>query len=287
VGRQGNYDVSHFLEEGVAKPMRYFLLVIIILQLTPFVYAVEVLYAEQFTGNGDVSAAGWNGVYSDSSSGGVVGGFAWVWHDANNHNLIYTTEYTVDTDTDNNVSFEFQLRRHSGYSSTPEVSIAVQVGGNWYISKTVFAETSVTFNQNNQKIFDYDPDKSNWDTLNFSTLARGSTPASDLSGDITAFGLYSDSQNVGGACTAEYDNFKIFGETIQVNPDFNGDGCVDSLDLVVLANSWLCFLGQPCFNENCDLDGNNRVDAADFGIFAGAWLSGAKYPYIGYKPIGN
>jgi len=222
---------------------------------------------------------GWQGIYDSSgSSGGVTNGFAWVWHSGLSSNIIYTNEYTVDANSSVDVQFSIDLRRHSFYSTTPQVSIAVQVDSNWYVSKTVFTETTTTFTT---KTLGYDPNSSNWDTLNIATLVRGSTTASDLSGDITAFGLYSDSINVSSDCTAEYDNFLIENMAVsEPNADFNGDGCVDSLDLVVLADSWLCFLGQPCFNENCDLDGNNWVDSADFGIFSGAWLSGAKCPYI-------
>lgn len=197
----------------------------------------QQLYTEPFTGSGDVNVVGWNSMYSTGSGGGVTGGFAWVWHKGNCGNIIYTREYTVDISTYSNVEFRFDLRRNSYYSTTPEVSIAVEIGGSWYVSKTVFIETTTTF-QN--KTLAYSPSKDNWDTLNIATLSRGTTAASDLSGNITGFGLYSNSRNVGSDCTAEYDNFIITGTvTTYKSADFNGDGVVDFHDYAAMANAWL------------------------------------------------
>jgi hypothetical protein len=277
VGRQDNYDVSNFLEEGVVKLMRYFLLVIIILQLTPCVYAVEVLYTEQFTGEGDVTEIGWQGIYdSGGSSGGVTNGFGWVWHSGLSSNIIYTNEYTVDANSSVDVRFSIDLRRHSFYGTTPQVSIAVQVDSNWYVSKTIFTETTTTFTT---KTLDYDPNSSNWDMLNIATLVRGSTAGLDLPGDITGFGLYSNSQNVGSSCTAEYDNFTIIKTEPIRTPDFNGSGAVDLQDFVGLASSWISSEGQARFNEVYDLDLDTMVDMNDLVLFAQNWLVGVFYPF--------
>lgn len=171
----------------------------------------QQLYIEDFSGEGDVNLVGWRGVYdANGSKGGVGSGICWVWHGGDCQNLIYTVEYTVGTATCSNVEFKYDLRMHSSYNSTPKVSIAVRVGGNWYVSKTTCASTSTTFAT---QTLAYDPHKGNWDTLNIATVARGSTATADLSGDITGFGLYSNSHNVGGECTAEYDNFTITGTT--------------------------------------------------------------------------
>jgi hypothetical protein len=177
----------------------------------------QQLYIEGFSGEGDVNLVGWTGVYDANGSGGGIGsGIAWVWHKGSCQNLIYTTEYTVDASTYSEVEFKYDLRRHSSYSSTPQVSIAVQVGGNWYVSKTIYTSTSTTFAT---KTLVYDPAKENWDTLNIATAARGSTASADLSGNITGFGLYSDSGNVGNDCTAEYDNFTVNGTIVDVSAD--------------------------------------------------------------------
>ena len=51
-------------------------------------------------------------------------------------------------------------------------------------------------------------------------------------------------------------------------PDINGDGVVDFLDLLDLASHWLCLDCTPA-NHWCaitDLDMSNKVDLQDFGI---------------------
>lgn len=236
----------------------------------------QQLYTEPFIGEGDVNVAGWNGVYSSGSGGGVTGGFAWVWHKGNCGNIIYTREYTLNISAYSNIEFQFDLRRHSYYSTTPEVSIAVEVGGAWYVSKTVFVETSTTFQS---KTFAYNPLKDNWDALNIAALSRGATAASNLSGNITGFGLYSNSRNVGSDCTAEYDNFTITGSPTNKSADFNGDGVVNFLDYAALANAWLTRAGMPNYNEAYDLYDDNNIDILDLAVFAQDWLLGAKYPY--------
>ncbi|MCK5640790.1 MAG: hypothetical protein KAJ19_08330 [Gammaproteobacteria bacterium] len=144
------------------------------------------------------------GIYeAGGSNGGVTSGFVWVWHKGNSENPIYSQEYTIDTSIYPSIEFGFDLRRHSGYSSTPQTSLAVHVGGKWYVSKAVFTSSSTAFLT---KTFTYDPGKDNWDTLDIATSSRGPTAALDLSGNIKGFGLCSNSQNVGGNCTAEYDD---------------------------------------------------------------------------------
>ena len=238
----------------------------------------QQLYIEYFTGEGDVNLVGWTGAYDASGSdGGVVGGFCWVWHKGNCGNIIYTHEYTVDTSTYSNIVFGFDLRRHSYYSTTPEVSIAVEVGGTWYVSKTVSVETTMTFQG---KTLAYNPSKDNWDTLNIASLSRGTTAASNLSGNITGFGLYSNSRNVGSDCTAECDNFTITGSMTHKSADFNGDGVVDFRDYAAMADAWLTEAGSPDYNEVYDLYDDNVIDIADLAVFSQNWLLGSKYRYI-------
>jgi hypothetical protein len=181
-----------------------------------FVYADSGLYTETFDNNGevnDVNLVGWVGVYSSGSNGGVSS-FAWVWHSEKCGNLIYTNEFTVDTKVHPNIRFRFDLRAHSFYLRTPDCSVAVRVNGVWYVSKTVFTSVSTSFATEN---YAYHPDKGQWDLLDIEKLTRGATAPSVLAGDITAFGLYSNSSNVGGSCTAEYDNFQIVNSTADPN----------------------------------------------------------------------
>ena len=174
------------------------------------------LYEEQFTvaSDSDVNAVGWRKVLNSSSTAGIESDspkFAWVYHKADCENIIDTNEYTVDVSEYAAIRFKVDLRKNSYYTTTPEVSITVKVGGTWYVSKTKWTNTTTTFVT---KTLDYTTDKNNWDTLNRATAARGSTAGSDLSGDISEFGLHSDSSNIGGTYkgTAEYDNFNVEGE---------------------------------------------------------------------------
>jgi hypothetical protein len=185
-----------------------------------FVYADDSLYTETFDNNGDVNVVGWVGVYASGSNGGVSS-FAWVWHSGICGNLIYTNKFTVDTNTCPNIKFRFDLRAHSFYLHTPDCSIAVRVNGVWYVSKTVFTSVSTSFSTEN---YAYHPDKRQWDLLDIEKLTRGSTAPSVLAGDITAFGLYSNSGNAGGSCTAEYDNFQIVNSTAGHTQDSNAGG---------------------------------------------------------------
>jgi len=256
--------------------MAKYITILLILLASTNTGVCEQLYTESFTGDGDVNVVGWNSVYSTGSDGGITGGFAWVWHKGNCGNIIYTREYTVNTSAYSNIEFKFDLRRHSYYSTTPEVSIAVEVGGAWYVSKTVFVETNTTF-QN--KTLTYNPSKDNWDTLNIATLSRGTTAASNLSGNITGFGLYSNSRNLGSDCTAEYDNFTITGSPTNKSADFNGDRVVNFYDYAAMANAWLTEASSPDYNETYDLYDDNNIDIRDIALFAQDWLLGAKYPY--------
>ena len=53
--------------------------------------------------------------------------------------------------------------------------------------------------------------------------------------------------------------------------DINRDGHVDTLDLVILANSWGKSTGQSGFNSLCDLNNDGSVDVVDLLILAGNW----------------
>ncbi|MBN1764385.1 MAG: DUF4982 domain-containing protein [Sedimentisphaerales bacterium] len=256
---------------------RIILLILAVLFFSAMVPAAE-LYTESFDGDGDITLAGWNGVYDDGGSGGgIADSIAWVWHNGSCENLIYTNEYTVENPTSSSIEFQYDLRRHSFYSSTPQTSLAVQVGGNWYVSKTIFTSASEVFAT--QSLI-YESGNSLWDTLDINTAARGSTAASDLTGDITGFGLYSNSQNVGGNCTAEYDDFTVIADVQVRTADFNGNGVVDLQDFTGFSNGWMTTAGQPGFNEIYDLNLDTSIGIADLVVFAQNWLMGTMVPYV-------
>lgn len=262
----------------VSDKVRYCLPVVIVLQVVCCLHAREILYSETFTGDGDFAGAGWQGVYdSGGSSGGLSNNYAWVWHSGICGNLIYTEEFSLEPAASSQIEFAFDLRAHTFYGQTPRCSIAVRIGGNWYVSKTAFNSSSTAFSSNS---LDYDPAASNWDTFNFTALARGTTAALDLVGEITAFGLFSDSTNVGGDCTAEYDNFTITADQFIRTADFNGSGGVDLRDFTDFAGGWLSSAGDQTFAEIYDLDFDTAVDMNDLVLFAQDWLAGVPYPYV-------
>ena len=109
----------------------------------------------------------------------------------------------------------------------------VRVGGSWYVSGQTFTNATVTLatfqSASELKTLTYDPTAANWRILNFDgsydsvtsttinstkgTLAIGGTPASDLSGDITGFGLYF-SRHSAAPLNTRFDSF-----TIQATPN--------------------------------------------------------------------
>ena len=242
--------------------------------LTCFVTA-DTLYQETFS-DSDLSSAGWTSVLSGSSGAGIYDSFLWLWHNGDNENIVYTTEYTVEVDSGTSIELQYDLRMYSSYSSTPQTSVIVKVGGSWYVSKSVFTSTSTSFATQS---LTYDPAKENWDQLTQSTAARGSTASADLSGDITGFGLYSDSANVGGGCTAEYDNFTVISTIEQRTSDFDSSGVVDLSDLAALASAWSASYGDTSYNSQYDLDFDDSITTGDLAVFAADWLAGAKYSY--------
>ena len=244
----------------------------------------DVLYTEEFTGQGNVSLAGWNGVYN-SGGGGVSVDFAWVWHSRECENLIYTSECSVDTSSYTNIVFTHQFRKYNSYDQTPESSLVVQVGGRWYVSKSIAVSTSDSFGT---VTVSYDPTAAQWDELTLSTAARGSTATADLSGTITGFGLYSNSQNEGGSCTAEYDAFTITATPVSVKPpstDVDDSGVVDLADFTVFSSAWQTTQGQSDFRDTCDFHPDHSIDLDDWYVFTQDWLLGAKYPYTPVQSV--
>jgi hypothetical protein len=53
--------------------------------------------------------------------------------------------------------------------------------------------------------------------------------------------------------------------------DFNRNGIIDGLDLLVLINSWLAAEGDAHWYPLCDLHQNKQIDAMDYAEFTGDW----------------
>jgi hypothetical protein len=137
-----------------------------------------------------------------------------------NNWIAYTTGYTVDPTLTpiQDISF-YAGSTVNGTFGIPGFRIAVQIGGSWYASIAVLANTvsvasAANFNTGAQKVtFNWTTDASAWDSLSFTpgtALVLGSTLASPLpSGSITGFGLYSDQEPGGGNATRRFDTFQI------------------------------------------------------------------------------
>lgn len=188
------------------------------------------IYVEDFEGNmGDWSLAsiGWQAVLGTGTQAGLLTPYwdgtphaAFVEHSVDPAGVgyeavLYTTEYTVDASIEN-VAFEFDFGK--GWIDIPTsclTSLTVQVGGNWYVSKNSTITTVDTIvDYNLQRLFAmYTTDMSNWDVLDIATAQRGAGAASDLAGDITAFGIHTDSLVVDGILArTEIDNFTVIPE---------------------------------------------------------------------------
>jgi hypothetical protein len=134
--------------------------------------------------------------------------------------LAYTTGYTVNTALTpvQDISFYAGSALNSTMGIVPGERIAVQIDGNWYATSQVFGNTSGVSSAANfgsqavQVVFNWTTAASAWDSLTFvpgTTLALGSALTSPLPGDnITAFGLYSDSQ-IGSPATQRFDTYQI------------------------------------------------------------------------------
>ena len=55
--------------------------------------------------------------------------------------------------------------------------------------------------------------------------------------------------------------------------DIDGDGTVNMVDLLILAQGWGLATGQPNFDPDCDLNADGAVDVIDLLILADNWPS--------------
>jgi hypothetical protein len=149
------------------------------------------------------------------TSGGTMATANWI---------AYTAGYTVDPIATPIQDISFYAGSAANAGVIPGFRIAVQIGGNWYASTSVLANPIAVTSAANfhlgagsggaqQVTFTWTTAASAWDSLSFTpgtSLALGSTLVSDLpAGNITAFGLYSDTVTGTGGATRRVDTFQI------------------------------------------------------------------------------
>jgi hypothetical protein len=191
--------------------------------------------------------------------------------------LAMTPEYSFNpADYPTGVTFSW----YQGNQTSPGVQdfkLALQVGGAWYASVTTFSNTPVpngaAFGTGSEKkSFVYDPAATNWVTLNFNgthnvtthastassvPLSLGGTPAANLSGPITAFGLYRDGTGQNG----RFDSFTIEVNAILGDTNGNGIGGEYPADFDPIKDN---FRKSGRSRPQGDLTGDGKVDFADF-----------------------
>ncbi len=84
-------------------------------------------------------------------------------------------------------------------------------------------------------------------------------------------------------CTAMFDDASVTPQLILLNPDFNDDGIVNSLDYVELARVWRCSAGAPdC--AKYDLDRSGWIGIGDLAVLGTQWLTYDDYVTIELDP---
>jgi regulation of enolase protein 1 (concanavalin A-like superfamily) len=172
----------------------------------------------------NTSSAGPN---SDGSTGALPTG----WHYLQPaQRLSFTPEFSVNPASFSSLKFSwFQLNA----DATRGIRLAIRIGSTWYVSATVQtgpAGTTADWATLSQlKEVTFNPAAANWRLLNFngnytlggtpgtgtgtsSTLGNitvGAQPGANLSGTITAFGLFSDGVGTGNS---RFDSFTVTGD---------------------------------------------------------------------------
>jgi hypothetical protein len=135
--------------------------------------------------------------------------------------LLWTSEYATTSGTGSGINpsaySALSMSWYEGNAGTDASwRVAVEIGGSWYVSQQTFANTVATGSAAAfattavQETFNFTTAASSWDTLNFtsgSTLTLGTQPGSALSGNIDAFGLFSDVPGTVG--NRRVDSFEI------------------------------------------------------------------------------
>jgi PEP-CTERM motif len=219
------------------------------------------------------------GTNSDGTSGAYARGIHYFLNGIGTPVLSMTPQFTINP-------ADYQSLKFSWYEGNADATATMQliakVGGQWYAGATAFSTAATTLAQfaaNAQlKEVTYDPAAANWLILNFdgsydpgsdmgtnstTALSLGATPGSDLSGMITAFGLY-----VTGPGTRRFDTFEIDGvSSSQAVPgDYNGNSTVDAADYTI----WRDTLGSTTdLRANGDTTGAsaNTIDQADYAFW--------------------
>jgi len=128
---------------------------------------------------------------------------------------MWTNEYLVNRDLNSITSIEYQ---QGNSSSTDATRVAIRIDSKWYVSTTETSNTGYTFFNTNARnvTLPFSTAASAWSNLTFdrdlipipnpTSLAIGTALIGSLpSGNITAFGLYTDIVNL----TVRFDNFTI------------------------------------------------------------------------------
>lgn len=163
---------------------------------------------------------------------GTTGAYplGWHYHDQQPQCLTFTPEFSFNPADYAPGSVVFSW--YQGNASTAHsVRLIIRVGGVWYASAQTFANITAVANAAafangaELKTLTFDPAAANWRQFNFNgdydylsgtttastlgVLGVGATPGADLSGSITAFGLYST--NNGTSSNRRFDTFTIEG----------------------------------------------------------------------------
>lgn len=135
--------------------------------------------------------------------------------------LLFTSNVLVRVGSYTGIVFRWALDRAWLHAGTPWVSPAVRAGAAWYVATSRYATALDGVYAMQEHV--YDPTSSAWQSLSVTTdaVARGSAASSNIEGDITAFGLFSEKTADTNGWTADYDDVYIIGLTAPA-PFING-----------------------------------------------------------------
>ena len=219
------------------------------------------------------------GPNSDATTGAYGRGIHFLLNDFGTPVLSMTPQYTINPADYQSLTFRWY---EGNADATAAMRLIARVGGQWYAGATAFSTPATTlgaFAASAQlKEVTYDPAAANWLTLNFdgsydtgtdlgtnstTALSLGAAPGSDLSGMITAFGLY-----VTGPGTRRFDTFEIDGVSMSqpVAGDYNGNSSVDAADYTIWRDT---FGSTTDLRANGDNTGTstNTIDQADYAYW--------------------
>lgn len=160
------------------------------------------------------------GPNSDGTTGAYARGIHYFLGGIGTPVMSMTPQFSFNPDDYETVKFSWY---EGNADATATMRLIVQAGGQWYAGATAFSTPATTLGafaaSAELKEVEYDRAAANWLTLNFDgsynpgtdtgtnssvALSLGAAPGSDLSGMITAFGVY-----VEGPGTRRFDTFEI------------------------------------------------------------------------------